>query len=425
MRPDTVPETAVERDAPAHAAPKCPASETPVPRTLAPEVPADKPPADALAETPLHALHLRRGARMVPFAGYAMPLHYAGGLLKEHLHTRAAAGLFDVSHMGQIEISGPIESSAGSGPEEAAAALERLIPADILGLAEGRQRYGLLTDEAGGIRDDLMVARLPGRLLLVVNAANKAADAAHLRGCLPDGIRVAELPRALLALQGPGAEAALARLAPDTASLRFMDVRETAIHGAAAVVSRSGYTGEDGFEISLPPEAAEAVAEALLSDPGVMPVGLGARDSLRLEAGLCLHGADIDRDTDPVEAGLAWAIPAARRAGGARPGGFPGAARILGALARGPERRRVGLLPQGRAPVRAGAVLYAGEGAGEPVGRVTSGGFGPSLQAPVAMGYLPAALAEPGRTVFAEVRGQRLPVAVARLPFVPPGFKRG
>ncbi|GEP07823.1 glycine cleavage system aminomethyltransferase GcvT [Methylobacterium oxalidis] len=414
MRPDIVPETAVERDAPAHAAP-----ESPAPETLSPEIPADKPPADALAETPLHALHLRRGARMVPFAGYAMPLQYAPGLLKEHLHTRAAAGLFDVSHMGQIEIS------AGSGPEEAAAALERLIPADILELAEGRQRYGLLTDEAGGIRDDLMVARLPGRLLLVVNAANKTADAAHLRACLPDGIRVAELPRALLALQGPGAEAALARLAPDTASLRFMDVRETAILGAGAVVSRSGYTGEDGFEISLPPEAAEAVAEALLSDPAVMPVGLGARDSLRLEAGLCLHGADIDRNTDPVEAGLAWAIPAARRAGGARAGGFPGAERILGALARGPERRRVGLLPQGRAPVRAGAVLYAGEGAGEPVGRVTSGGFGPSLQAPVAMGYLPAALAEPGRTVLAEVRGQRLPVAVARLPFVPPGFKRG
>ncbi|MEA1832799.1 glycine cleavage system aminomethyltransferase GcvT [Methylobacterium durans] len=398
MSPEPVPPAAVERDAPARAAPPLPGA----PR-----------------ETPLHALHLRLGARMVPFAGYAMPLHYAAGVLKEHLHARAAAGLFDVSHMGQIAVTGE------SGVAEAASALERLIPADILGLQPGRQRYGLLTDEAGGIRDDLMVARLEDRLILVVNAANKAADLAHLRASLPGSIRVTEQPAALLALQGPRAEAALARLAPDVAAMRFMDVRETAILGAPAIVARSGYTGEDGFEISLPADAAERIAEALLDDPEVLPVGLGARDSLRLEAGLCLHGSDIGPETDPVEAGLAWAISPARRRGGAREGGFPGAERILGALERGPERRRVGLLPQGRAPVRAGIPLYAGETGGEPVGHVTSGGFGPSLQAPIAMGYLPASLAEPGWTVFAELRGQRLPLAVARLPFVPAGFKRG
>ncbi|WP_132255130.1 glycine cleavage system aminomethyltransferase GcvT [Methylobacterium segetis] len=391
--PPESPHPAVERDAPAHASP-------------------------APIETPLHALHLRLGARMVPFAGHAMPLHYPAGVLKEHLRAREAAGLFDVSHMGRIVVT------AGSGAE-AAAALERLIPIDILGLPQGRQRYGFLTDEAGGIRDDLMVARLDDRLILVVNAANKAADLAHLRANLPGGVRAAELPGALLALQGPRAEASLARLAPDVAALRFMEVRETRILGAPATVSRSGYTGEDGFEIALPADEAEPVAEALLADPDVLPVGLGARDSLRLEAGLCLHGADIDRDTDPVEAGLAFAIPPARRRGGVREGGFPGAERILGALERGPERRRVGLLPQGRAPVRAGAPLYAAEAGGEPVGHVTSGGFGPSLGAPVAMGYLPASLAEPGRTVFAELRGQRLALAVARLPFVPARFKRG
>ncbi|KQP08742.1 glycine cleavage system protein T [Methylobacterium sp. Leaf99] len=375
-------------------------------------------PFDAL-RTPLHALHLRLGARMVPFAGYAMPVQYPAGLLKEHLHTRAQAGLFDVSHMGQIQLVPRSGSLA-----DVARALETLLPIDVLGLQPGRQRYGLLLDGAGGIRDDLMVAQCGDSLLLVVNAANKAADEAYLRAHLTGICKIAVLPRALLALQGPGAEAALARLAPEVAAMRFMDVRAVRLAGTSALVARSGYTGEDGFEISVPEDYAEALAEALLADATVEPIGLGARDSLRLEAGLCLHGADIDTGTDPVEAGLSWAIPPVRRRGGAREGGFPGAARILDAIATGPSRTRVGLRTEGAAPVRAGAPLFAEEAAGEAIGRVTSGGFGPSLQAPVAMGYLPVALARPGTRVFAEVRGRRLPMVVNGLPFVPSGFKR-
>ena len=370
-----------------------------------------------LLNTPLYDLHLRLGARMVPFAGYAMPIQYPAGLLKEHLHTRAAAGLFDVSHMGQVALR-------AADVTEAARALEALAPADILGLKPGRQRYGLLTDARGGILDDLMVANLGDRLVLVVNAANKAADLAHLRAALPASVSIEGLPRALLALQGPGAEAALARLAPEVAAMRFMDARAVDILGAACLVTRSGYTGEDGFEISTPEDAAEPIAEALLAYPAVLPIGLGARDSLRLEAGLCLHGSDIDTTTSPVEAGLGWAISPARRRGGARPGGFPGAERILAEMEAGPARRRVGLLPEGRVPVRAGAALFA-EGGETAIGHVTSGGFGPSLGAPVAMGYLPAGLAASGTRVFAEVRGQRLAAAVAPLPFVPAGFKRG
>jgi aminomethyltransferase len=371
------------------------------------------------ARTPLHALHLRLGARMVPFAGYEMPLHYQQGLLNEHLHTRAAAGLFDVSHMGQIALvprSGRVA--------DAARALEALVPVDVLGLAPGRQRYALLTNEAGGIRDDLMVANLGDRLILVVNAANKRADEAHLRAHLAETCEVAALSRALIALQGPAAEAALARLAPDVVGMRFMNAREVDISGAAAIVTRSGYTGEDGFEISLPEDLAEAVGETLLGDDAVRPVGLGARDSLRLEAGLCLHGSDIDGTTSPIEAGLAWAIQPVRRAGGERGGGFPGADRILGEIERGAPRRRVGLRPEGRAPVRAGAALFLDEAETEAAGHVTSGGFGPSLRGPVAMGYLPAASAEPGRRVFADLRGERLPLVVTKLPFVPAGFRR-
>ncbi|MCJ2079597.1 glycine cleavage system aminomethyltransferase GcvT [Methylobacterium sp. E-016] len=378
----------------------------------------DTPRASGLLRTPLHALHLRRGARMVPFSGYDMPLHYPAGLLKEHLHTRANAGLFDVSHMGQIAL-------AADDPAEAARALEALIPADIVGLKPGRQRYGLLTAAAGGIRDDLMVGNLGDRLVLVVNAVNKAADLAHLRAYLPAAVTATALDRALIALQGPKAEAALARIAPQVAAMRFMDAAEVPILGHACLVTRSGYTGEDGFEISLPDVAAEAVAEALLADAAVMPIGLGARDSLRLEAGLCLHGTDIGPDTSPVEAGLAWAIPSVRRIGGARAGGFPGDARILAEIAAGPSRRRVGLRPEGRSPVRAGAPLFAEEAGTEPVGTVTSGGFGPSLGAPAAMAMLPVALGTDGTRVFAEVRGQRLPVRVVPLPFVPAGFKRG
>ena len=377
-------------------------------------------PDPSLDHTPLHALHLRLGARMVPFAGYAMPLHYPAGLLKEHLQTRAAAGLFDVSHMGQIAVT-----PRSGDVAQAARALEALIPIDILGLAEGRQRYGFLTDEAGGLLDDLMVARLPDRLHVVVNAANKAADLAHLRAHLPEAIELALVPDALIALQGPKAVEVLARLAPEVEAMRFMDVRIVEILGASCLVSRSGYTGEDGFEIAVPAQHAEAVAEALLASPEVLPVGLGARDSLRLEAGLPLHGADIDLGTGPVEASLAWAISPARRRSGARAGGFPGAGRILAEIEAGPARRRVGLRPEGRAPVRAGAPLFAAEAGGEALGHVTSGGFGPTLGAPVAMGFLPTGLAAPGTRVFAEVRGQRLPATVSPLPFVPAGFKRG
>jgi aminomethyltransferase len=368
---------------------------------------------ETLRETPLHALHLELGARMVPFAGYAMPVQYPTGILKEHLHTRAAAGFFDVSHMGQAALHGP----------DAAARLEALVPVDVIGLPANRQRYALFTNEAGGLLDDLMVSNLGSRLFLVVNAARKDHDLAHLRNHLGDAVEA--LPeRALLALQGPAAEAVLARHAPWVAALRFMDIREGAVAGHPAIVSRSGYTGEDGFEISVAAGAAEALARALLAAPEVRPVGLGARDSLRLEAGLCLYGHDIDETTSPVEAGLDWAIQKVRREGGARAGGFPGASRILAELRHGPARRRVGLRPEGRAPVREGAALFAADAGGEPIGRVTSGGFGPSLDAPVAMGYAPASLSAPGTRLHAEVRGRRLPVTVAPLPFHPTRYKR-
>lgn len=373
----------------------------------------------SLRETPLHALHGEAGARMVPFAGYSMPLHYPLGLLKEHLHTRRAAGLFDVSHMGQIAVR------ARSGdPGEAARALETVLPIDVLGLGVGRQRYGVLTLPGGGILDDLMLAHLGDHYLLVVNAANKAADLAHLLDAIGTACTVEPVERALLALQGPGADAALARHLPAVAGMRFMDARTIAFGGEEGVVVRSGYTGEDGFEVALPAASAVALARALLAEPEVKPVGLGARDSLRLEAGLCLHGSDIGPETSPVEAGLAWAIPKVRRLGGDRAGGFPGAERILAELEEGPARLRVGLKPEGRTPVRAGAALYAAADAAEAAGRVTSGGFGPSLEAPIAMGVLPRALAVPGAQVFAEVRGQRLPCAVVPLPFRPAGFKR-
>lgn len=359
---------------------------------------------------------------MVPFAGYAMPVQYPSGVLKEHLATRSAAGLFDVSHMGQIVVS------AKSGKlSDAVLALERLVPVDIAGLQHGRQRYGFLTSEAkyGGMLDDLMIANLGDRLLLVVNAACKQADAEHLRAHLSGDCDIGVVDRALLALQGPKAEAALADVAPGCVSMRFMDVRPMTVAGVDCVVSRSGYTGEDGFEIGVPNDAAVEVATALLAHPDVAPIGLGARDSLRLEAGLCLSGADFDDTINPVAAGLAWAIQPVRRAGGARAGGFPGAHTILHQLEHGSELRRVGLMTEGRAPVRAGAKLFAAEDATARIGTVTSGGFAPSLGKPVAMGYVATELAEPGSRLFAEVRGQRLPVSVTSLPFVPANFKRG
>ena len=383
-------------------------------------VAADKPPSGSLGRTPLYDLHRALGARMVGFAGYEMPVQYPMGVLKEHLHTRAAAGLFDVSHMGQIVLR-----AKRGDVDDAARALERLVPMDVVGLAVGRQRYAFFTNEAGGILDDLMIARFPDSLLLICNAARKAADEAHLRDALSDCCEIEALDSALIALQGPSVESALAPLAPDISSLRFMDARETSIMGAKCIVTRSGYTGEDGFEVSIPSSNAREIVETLLARPNVAPIGLGARDSLRLEAGLCLYGADLDEATTPVEGGLSWAIQKVRRRGGCRAGGFPGADVILNQLDAGAARRRVGLRPEGRAPVRGGALLFAADDGGEPIGRVTSGGFGPSVDAPIAMGYLPADLSKIGSRVFADLRGKREPATVVTLPFVKPHYKRG
>ena len=365
----------------------------------------------------LHDLHVALGGKMVPFAGYEMPVQYGLGVMKEHLHTRAAAGLFDVSHMGQV-----ILRPKGSY-QDTALAFEGLMPVDVLGVAEGRQRYGLFTDQTGGILDDLMFANRGDHLFVVVNAACKEADVAHMQAHLSDTTEViAVTDRALLALQGPQAEAALARIVPSVAAMRFMDVAQLPSGYGELWISRSGYTGEDGFEISVPEAGAGALARALLEMTEVEAIGLGARDSLRLEAGLCLYGHDIDTTTSPVEAGLTWAIQKARRAGGAREGGFPGAARILRELAEGPARLRVGLRPEGRAPMREGTELFTHDGTA--LGQVTSGGFGPSVEAPIAMGYVPRGQAEIGTTLQGEVRGKRLPVMVAAMPFQPTTYKR-
>jgi aminomethyltransferase len=362
-----------------------------------------------LKTTPLHALHRALGAKMVPFAGYDMPVQYPSGILTEHLHCRAAAGLFDVSHMGQLRLTGP----------DAAKALEALVPADILTLEPMHQRYTQFTDESGGILDDLMVTNAGDHLFLVVNADCKDADLAHLQAQLPKTIAIQPLPdRALLALQGPKAAAVLSRLAPEAAGMKFMSAATVTLEGVPCFVTRSGYTGEDGYEISIPAEKVEVFAKRLLDQPEVKPIGLGARDSLRLEAGLCLYGHDIDRTTSPVEAGLVWSIGKRRRT----EGGFPGAARIQRELGKGTSRKRVGILPEGRAPVRDNTELMSG---GKPVGKVTSGGFGPSLGAPVAMGYVETSIAEPGRKLEAIVRGKPLPVQVARLPFVKTNYYRG
>ena len=367
-----------------------------------------------LFRTPLHDLHVERGARMVGFAGYAMPVQYPSGILKEHAHTRQQAGLFDVSHMGQVCL-------AGGG---AAEALESLVPIDVIGLAPGQQRYALFTNDEGGILDDLMITNAGDYLFVVVNANCKAQDIAHLRGHLAAhcDIRVLE-DRALMALQGPAAGAVLARLAPASRDMVFMTAAELEVSGIRCFVTRSGYSGEDGFEISVPAADAEALARLLLEQEEVAPIGLGARDSLRLEAGLCLYGQDIDTGTTPVEAALTWALSKARRADGARPGGYPGAEVIMGQLAEGAPRKRVGLKPEGRAPVREGAELVDGEGRG--VGRVTSGVFGPSVGGPVAMGYVETAHAKPDTDLQALVRGKPHPIRVAKLPFVQQRYHRG
>jgi aminomethyltransferase len=360
----------------------------------------------------LNDLHVALGGKMVPFAGYSMAVQYPMGVMKEHLHTRAAAGLFDVSHMGQVILR------PKGAYEDTARAFEALMPVDVLGVKPGRQRYGLFTNAEGGILDDLMFANRGDHVFVVVNAACKEADIAHMQAHLAGVCEVIPVTdRALLALQGPKSEAALARLVPEVAAMTFMDVGVF----DDLWVSRSGYTGEDGFEISLPMARAEAFAVSLLDMAEVMPIGLGARDSLRLEAGLCLYGHDIDTTTSPVEAGLSWAIQKPRRTGGARAGGFPGATRILRELAEGPSRLRVGLRPEGRAPMREETALYAGE---RLLGTVTSGGFGPSVEAPIAMSYVPRAYADIGTKLDGELRGKRLPVTVAALPFQPTTYKR-
>jgi aminomethyltransferase len=371
-----------------------------------------------LLHLPLEALHVELGARMVPFAGYSMPVQYGLGVMKEHLHTRAAAGLFDVSHMGQVILR-------GADYQTVALAFEALVPVDVAGLGLNRQRYGYFTNQAGGIEDDLMLANRGDHLFVVINAACKAPDIALMRAGLPADVTLDVIEdRALLALQGPLAEDVLAQLNPAARDMRFMDVATLDLAGAACWVSRSGYTGEDGYEISVPADAAEPLARALLADTRVAPIGLGARDSLRLEAGLCLYGHDIDAQTSPIEAGLGWAIQKVRRTGGARAGGFPGAARILSELETTAPRARVGLLPEGRAPMREGTALFATEHSDQPIGQVTSGGFGPTVATPVAMGLITRDHAAAGTPLYGEVRGKRLPVTVVALPFTPAHFKR-
>jgi len=368
--------------------------------------------------TPLNALHRELGAKMVPFAGYDMPVQYPMGVMKEHLHCRAQAGLFDVSHMGQVVLRAP------GGYADVAKAMETLIPADLLGLGVMRQRYGVFTNDAGGILDDLMLANRGDHMFVVVNAACKAEDISHMRAGL-SGLEVEEITdRALLALQGPAAEGVLETLVSGVAQMRFMDVGVFGSVFGDLWISRSGYTGEDGYEISVPEAQAESFARALLEHQAVEPIGLGARDSLRLEAGLCLYGHDIDTTTSPVEASLTWAIQKVRRVGGDRAGGFPGAARILNELQSGASRGRVGLRPEGRAPMREGTLLFAAAEGGEAIGHVTSGAFGPTIEGPMSMGYIPADMAAEGTELFGEVRGKRLPVRVAKLPFTPANFKR-
>jgi aminomethyltransferase len=361
-----------------------------------------------LHRTPLHELHKSLGAKMVPFAGYDMPVQYAAGIMAEHLHTRAKAGLFDVSHMGQVRLDG-----AG-----AAQALETLVPGDVAGLAPGRMRYTLLTNDAAGILDDLMVTNTGDHLMLVVNASRKHDDVAHLRRHL-DGRATPLDDRALLALQGPAAAAVLARVAPGAASMAFMTGAAMNVDGLACFVTRSGYTGEDGFEISVAARSAERLARRLLAEPEVAPVGLGARDSLRLEAGLCLHGHDIDETTSVVEADLTWAVQKRRRA----EGGFPGAAVIARQLKEGPPRKRVGIKPEGRGG--GGEGKESTNAAGAVIGRTTHGGFGPSADGPIAMGYVATAQSALGTALKLMVRGTPRPARIVPLPFVPHRYHRG
>jgi aminomethyltransferase len=370
--------------------------------------------ATALLRTPLHALHIELGAKMVPFGGYDLPVSYPAGILAEHHHCRSAAALFDVSHMGQLTLSG----------DDAGSALESLVPVDVADLAAGRQRYALFTNASGGILDDLMITRRANDLYLVVNAACKDSDMQHLVTNIGHRCQIRPLPdHALLALQGPKAVQALVRLAPDVATLTFMTGMAVSLVGAVCFVTRSGYTGEDGFEISVPNEQAVALAKALLVLPEVAPAGLGARDTLRLEAGLCLYGHDIDTSTTPIEAGLTWAIQKVRRAGGVRHGGYPGADVIDGQLAAGVANQRVGLVGLERVPVREGAAIVDAQG--HRIGHVTSGTLAPSVDQPIAMAYLAANHALPHHEVYAQVRGKNQPMRVSPMPFAPHRYFRG
>ena len=375
---------------------------------------ADATSSSPLLQTPLHALHLELGARMVPFAGYAMPVQYSAGIITEHRQCRASAALFDVSHMGQLRLVGP----------DAAAALESLVPQDVLDLPVGKQRYAFFTNAAGGLLDDLMITRRADDLFLVVNAGCKDADTRHLVTEIGHRCQIVPMPdHALLALQGPKAVDALARINGGVAALTFMSGGHFALAGTDCFVTRSGYTGEDGFEISVPATHAIALARTLLAQPEVEAAGLGARDTLRLEAGLCLYGHDIDTATTPVEAGLTWAIQKVRRPGGARAGGYPGQDALGAQLTQGAATRRIGLTGLERTPVREGAPLV--DGHGHPIGRVTSGTVGPTVGQPIAMGYVAANHAGIGSELFAEVRGKRVPMRVTAMPFAPHRYFRG
>ena len=372
----------------------------------------------SLRKTPLNGLHREFGAKLTEFAGYEMPVQYRLGILGEHQHTRKKAGLFDVSHMGQVILS-------GQSYEETALALEKVLPMDVLGLEIGRQRYGFLTTDEGGILDDLMFSNRGDHIFVVLNAACKDSDIKYLRSLLEPNISIKEIEsRALIALQGPASEAVLGKYHPQIKNMKFMDVETLTIDGAECWISRSGYTGEDGFEISIPAEAAEPITRSILSNQNVEFIGLGARDSLRLEAGLCLYGHDIDQATTPVEASLTWAIQKARRSNGSRASGFIGSKIILKQLAGGTNKKRVGLLPQTRAPMREGVEIFATETSKEAIGKITSGGYGPTVGYPIAMGYINSEYANSEDDLFGELRGKRVPVKVSNLPFVPLNFKR-
>ena len=374
--------------------------------------------AQALKRTPLYELHRELGAKLTEFAGYEMPVQYSLGILGEHQHTRTKAGLFDVSHMGQIILR-------GSSYQETALALERVIPMDVLGLKEGRQRYGFLTTDGGGILDDLMFSNRKDHIFVVLNAACKDSDIVHLKTILEPEISIEVIEnRALIALQGPASETVLSEFNSKISAMKFMDVETLSIAGAECWISRSGYTGEDGFEISIPSSAAEAITRSILSKQEVEFIGLGARDSLRLEAGLCLYGHDINGETTPVEASLTWAIQKARRTNGERANGFLGDDIITQQLDMGTYRKRVGFLPQTRAPMREGVEIYETESSKEVIGKITSGGYGPTVGHPVAMGYINSEYVDSNDNLFGELRGKRMPVKIAKLPFVPLNFKR-